>query len=240
MADNLEPKYKVKVPKLNAARKKYDFSLSLSGMISITGVGVLALTFFFVMGILIGRGYRPEADVPPLKELMPDAEHGQLTAENKPPKVLTLEELDYQDRLKASPQQMLDGPDETKAKPEPKAVAAPEAKPAPKPEAKPATLAEPAQSETVKPAPAQPGEAVFDYVYQVASFRKADMANGLRDKLAAAGLNARVESGEAKGSTWHRVQVLHHGTPASTAEMKATLAKFGIAKPLLKKKTASK
>ncbi|MEZ7195909.1 SPOR domain-containing protein [Pseudodesulfovibrio karagichevae] len=239
MADNLEPKYKVKVPKLNAARKKYDFSLSLSGMISITGVGVLALTFFFVMGILIGRGYRPEADVPPLKELMPDAEHGQLAAENTPPKVLTLEELDYQDRLKASPQQMLDGPDEAKAKPEPKPVAAPETKPEPKPEAKSAPAAAP-QPETATPAPAQPGEAVFDYVYQVASFRKADMATGLRDKLAAAGLKARVESGEAKGSTWHRVQVLHHGTPASTSEMKATLAKFGIAKPLLKKKSASK
>jgi hypothetical protein len=233
MADNLEPKYKVKVPKLNATRKKYDFSLSLSGLISITGVGVLALTFFFVMGILIGRGYRPEADVPPLKEIMPDSEHGQV-AETKPPKVLTLEELDYQDRLKASPQQMLDTPDEPAAKPAPKPEPKPAAKPEPKPE--PAAAAQP---ETVKTAPAQPGEPVYDYVYQVASFRKADMAGALRDKLAAAGLNARVESGEAKGSTWHRVQVLHHGTPASTSDMKAVLAKFGIGKPLLKKKTAS-
>jgi hypothetical protein len=234
MADNLEPKYKVKVPKLNAARKKYEFSLSLSGMISITGVGVLALTFFFVMGILIGRGYRPEADVPPLKEIMPDGEHGRLAEEAKPPKVLTLEELDYQDRLKASPQQMLDTPQELAAKPKPAPKAEP--KPVAKPEPKPAPAAQP---EAVETAPAQAGEAVFDYVYQVASFRKADMARALRDKLAGAGLNARVESGEAKGSTWHRVQVLHHGTPASTSEMKAVLVKFGIGKPLLKKKTAA-
>jgi cell division septation protein DedD len=235
MADNLEPKYKVKVPKLNAARKKYDFSLSLPGMISFTGVGVLALTFFFVMGILIGRGYRPEADVAPLKEIMPGSEHGRLAEEAKPPKVLTLEELDYQDRLKASPQQMLDTPEAPAAEPEPK--------PAPKPEPRPVVKAEPrpepaAAAQPGTP-PAQPGEAVFDYVYQVASFRKADMAGALRDKLAAAGLNAKVQSGEAKGSTWHRVQVLHHGTPASTAEMKAVLARFGIGKPLLKKKTAA-
>ena len=233
MADNLEPKYKVKVPKLNAAKKKYDFSLSLSGLISITGVGVLALTFFFVMGILIGRGYRPEADVPPLQEIMPDSEHGQIAAETKPPEVLTLEELDYQDRLKASPQQLLDTPEEGHPKAAPKPTPKPVAKPEPKPEPAPAASAQP------ETAPAQPGEAVFDYVYQVASFRKADMAGALRDKLAAAGLNARVESGEAKGSTWHRVQVLHHGTPSSTAQMKAVLAKFGIGKPLLKKKTAA-
>jgi cell division protein FtsN len=234
MAENLEPKYKVKVPKLNATRKKYDFSLSLSGLISISGVGVLALTFFFVMGILIGRGYRPEADVPPLKDIMPSSEHGQLAEEAKKPEVLTLEELDYQDRLKASPQQMLDTPEEppaeSAAKPEPK----PRAKAESKPEPEPAAAVKP---EKVESAPAQPGEAVYDYVYQVASFRKADMAGSLRDKLAAAGLNARVQSGEAKGSTWHRVQVLYHGTPASTADMKAVLSKFGIGKPLLKKKT---
>jgi len=233
MADNLEPKYKVKVPKLNAARKKYDFSLTLSGLISLTGVGVLALTFFFVMGILIGRGYRPEADVPPLQGIMPNSEHGQLAAESKPPEVLTLEELDYQDRLKASPQQMLDTPPEDAR---PKSAPKPAPKPVTKAESKPAEAARP---ETVKPTPAQPGEKVYDYVYQVASFRKAGMAGALRDKLAAAGLNAKVQSGEAKGSTWHRVQVLYHGTPASTADMKTVLAKFGIGKPLLKKKTAA-
>ncbi len=66
------------------------------------------------------------------------------------------------------------------------------------------------------------------------------MAEGLQNKLKNAGLNAVVASGEAKGSTWHRVQVLHHGTPASTSEMKAVLAKFGIQKPLLKSKKLSK
>ncbi len=102
MPENIEPKYKVKVPKLNAVKKKFDFSLSLPGMISIVGVGLLALTFFFVMGILIGRGYRPESDVQALKAYMPDAaEHGQATAQAEPPKVLTPEELDYQERLNA-------------------------------------------------------------------------------------------------------------------------------------------
>ncbi|AMK09761.1 sporulation related protein [Pseudodesulfovibrio indicus] len=234
MPDNMEPKYKVKVPKLNADKRKIEFSMSLPGFITATGVGVLALTFFFVMGILIGRGYRPESDVPPLGQIMPGAEHGELAQANEPPKVLTSEELDYQERLQVPPQQMLDTPVPA-AKPEPK----PEAKPEPKPEPAPAAKAEPAAPEqAAKPAPAAPGETVFDYVYQVASFRKEEMARSLNDQLTAAGLSTRIESGEAKGSTWHRVQVLHRGTPASTGDMKAVLAKFGIQKPLLKKKTA--
>ena len=238
MSETLEPKYKVKVPKLNAVKKKFDFSLSLPGMISAVGAGVLALTFFFVMGILIGRGYRPEADVPQLEQIMPGSEHGQLAEDRQPPQVLTSEELEYQDRLQAQPQQIMDDtgkPDQ----PEPQAIESDQsAKPEPaKPEPAKVETAQPAQAFT--PTPAQPGEEVFDYIYQVASFRQMDMAEDLSKRIAASGLKTRIESADAKGSTWHRVQVLYHGTPASTDEMKAVLAKFGIDKPLLKKKTAA-
>jgi len=225
MAEKKEPKYKIKVPKLNASKKTYDFSLSLPGMISAVGAGVLALTFFFIMGILIGRGYRPEADVPPLEQIMPSSEHGQAEEQAKP-KVLKVEELEYADRLSAPTQQVMDQPAAT-PKPVKPAVKKPEVK-AEEPPVKP---------EVFDPTAVKPGDPVFDYIYQVASFKKADMADALRDKLVASGLRAQVASGEAKGSTWHRVQVFYHGTPASTDEMKVVLAKHGIKKPLLKKKT---
>ena len=233
MPETIEPKYKVKVPKLNAVKKKFDFSLSLPGMISAVGAGVLALTFFFVMGILIGRGYRPEADVPPLGQIMPDRTHGQMAEAQPAPGVLTSEELDYQDRLKASPQQIMD--DQTQA-PIPAPVAKPE--PAVKPE--PVVKAEPVAKPKPDSTPVDTGEEVFDYVYQVASFKKIEMAKDLGKKLEAAGLRVSIEDGQAKGSTWHRLRVLHHGTPSSTNEMKAVLAKYGIDKPLLKKKTPAK
>jgi len=79
---------------------------------------------------------------------------------------------------------------------------------------------------------------VFDYVYQVASFKKVEMAESLSQKLVDSGLRTSIAAGTARGSTWYRVQVLHHGTPASTGGMKAILAKYGIKKPLLRKKTA--
>jgi len=230
MADKNSSKFKVKVPKLNVGSKSYDFSLSLPGMISAVGVGVLALTFFFVMGILIGRGYRPEVDVPPLGDMMPTKVHGQLAEESVKPEVLKAEELEYPERLKDSPQEIMDQQPVVKKE---------KAKPEAKPEAvKPADPG-PEKPEVFKPTPAKPGDPVYDYVYQVASFKQPEMAEALSTKLVASGLRTAIETGEAKGTTWHRVQVLHHGTPASTAEMKAVLTKNGIGKPLLRKKTAS-
>ena len=227
MPDSSTPKYKVKVPKLNATKRTYDFSLSLPGLISAVGAGVLALTFFFVMGILIGRGYRPEADIPQLEPIMPRNEHG-LGTKPEPPSILTTEELDYQDRLKAPAESIMDQP-ASKPQPKPK----PEPKPAPKKvEDKPA----PSSPKAVE-APVRPGEPIYDYVYQVAAFRKVEMAEELGKKLEAAGLNTSITAGDAKGSTWYRLQVLHSGTPASTEQMREILSRFGINKPLLKKKT---
>lgn len=233
MAEQKEPKYKVKVPKGNVVKKTYDFSFSLSGVISATGVLVVALTFFFVMGILIGRGYRPEADIPQLGPMMPGKEHGALADEKQAPTVLTPEELEYPDRLKATAAQIMD---ESAAQPDTKSKST-----TPKPEPVKPKAAEPVKIEAkaVESAPAQSGDPVFDYVYQVASFKQASMAEALSSKLVASGLRTRIQTGEAKGTTWHRVQVLYHGTPASTADMKAVLAKHGIKKPLLKKKTAA-
>ena len=231
MAEKKEPKYKVKVPKLNVSKKTYDFSLSLPGMISAVGAGVLALTFFFIMGILIGRGYRPETDVPPLEQIMPSKEHGQ--AEEQPkPEILKPEELEFADRLTAPPKDIMDKSESVPKAPKPTPIKVEAAKPKPK------VKISPVKPEAFDPSVSKPGDPVYDYIYQVASFRKAEMADALRDKLVAAGLRALVASGEAKGTTWHRVQVLHHGTPASTDGMRAVLAQYGIKKPLLKKKVA--
>lgn len=226
MSEDRKRKYQVKFPKLDAKNKTYTFTLSLPGLVSAIGGAVVALTFFFVLGILIGRGYRPEADVPQLARIMPSKVHGQVQAvAPEQPEVLKAEELDYPEQLAKAPQQPL--APKPKAQPEPKAAS----RPAPKPEAEAKALpAAKAQTE-------QPGAPVYAYVYQAASFRKLDMAEKLRKQLAAAGLNSQIQSAEAKGTTWYRVNVLHTGTEASTSTMKAALAQFKIRKPLLRGKT---
>lgn len=246
MTDTSTTPPKVRIPKLNRPDRTWDFSLTLPGMISAVGAGILALTFFFVMGILIGRGYRPETDVPPLGQLMPQSEHGQLGAEPEKPTILQAEELEYPERLKASPDKIMDThPMETALKPaaqtppvQPPAQQAQAAQPAMQATEKQAAPAQPTPTQAAPSAAGQDSEPVFDYIYQVASFRQKDMAQALADKLAAAGLKTGVESGEVGGATWHRVQVFHQGTAASTDSMRAVLARFGIDKPLLRKKTA--
>ena len=231
-----EKSYKVKIPRLNAGNRTFSFTLSLSGLISAVGGGMLALTFFFVLGVLIGRGYRPESDVPQLAVLMPESASQMEEAQTEPPpdEILRSDQLDYPKDLAQTPG-LSKGAD-VKADtpvPAPKPVSKPvepaTPKPAPKPEVRP------------EPAPTQPvsasGEQMYDYVYQAASFRQEKLAQDLRDKLIQAGLDAMVSSGDAGGSTWYRVMVKHQGTPTSTDSMREALAKFGIAKPLLKKKT---
>jgi len=232
MADNGATPPRVKIPKPVRPGRTWDFSLTLPGLISAVGAGAMALTFFFVMGILIGRGYRPEADVPRLGQIMPRTEHGQLAEEQPLPTVLQAEELEYPDRLRAAPDKIMDI-----LPPEPPAAAAPAARPQPQAAVQPQAPPQ-AQAAPQPAAQAAAGDPVFDYVYQVASFRQRDMAQALADKLGAAGLKAGVESGDVNGATWHRVQVFHHGTAASTESMRTALAKFGIDKPLLRKKTA--
>ncbi|MBU4476753.1 SPOR domain-containing protein, partial [Pseudodesulfovibrio aespoeensis] len=246
MSDTSTTPPKVRIPKLNRPDRTWDFSLTLPGMISAVGAGILALTFFFVMGILIGRGYRPETDVPPLGQFMPRSEHGQLAAEAEKPTILQAVELEYPERLKASPDKIMDThPMEMTLKPvaqTPPAQAPAQQAQATQPATQPATQSAQTQSAPVQPTPtpaapapttSQGGDPVFDYIYQVASFRQKDMAQGLATKLAGAGLKTGVESGEVSGATWHRVQVFHQGTAASTENMRAVLAKFGIDKPLL-------
>jgi len=224
-----ESKFSIKVPKIQVSKKTYDFSLSLPGMISAVGAGVLALTFFFVMGILIGRGYRPEADVPRLKEIMPTKQYGEMAEKPLEPEILKAEELEYADRLKEDPGKVMDQP-ASEAKPE---------KEQPKAEVKPAETAQPEPARAEPPAvDVASDEPQFDYVYQVASFKKHDMAEALSIKLQNTGLKPFIKAGDVKGTTWYRVYVNYRGTPASTAELKAALGKNGIGKPLLRKKTA--
>lgn len=212
--------YKMKFQKPKSPSKSYSFTFSLPGLISVCGGLVLALTVFFILGILVGRGYRPEAKVPELARMMPKAEANQTQVKVE---VLKAEELQYQDRL-------IKGPSEAAAQkpgPAPSAVSAvsAEAKPEQKPEAKPGRSGDPT---------------VYNYVYMVASFKEKEMAEALRKKIDAAGLSTAIEAQPVRGATWHRVLVLFTGTPDQTDAMKEKLLPFKLQKPILKTKEPAK
>ena len=51
-----------KVPARKGEPRTYSYTFSLPQLVGLGGGLTAALTVFFVLGILIGRGYRPEAE----------------------------------------------------------------------------------------------------------------------------------------------------------------------------------
>jgi cell division protein FtsN len=197
--------------------RRFSFSLSWAGLAGLATVALIGLVWVFVLGVLVGRGYRPENTVPELARIMPKAAPEQPAAE---PEVLRPEDLQFFDKLK-----------EQAAPPEPRPEPKPEPKPAPAPE--PATAPEPE-----RPAAQQDeaGDHVFDYVYQVASFREEAMARAFRSRVEALGLAAAIQAVEFQGEQWHRVNVHFRGRPEDTRAMKDKLRTLGVEKPLLRAK----
>ncbi|EFL50508.1 Sporulation domain protein [Solidesulfovibrio fructosivorans JJ]] len=81
--------------------RKFSFEMSMSGLISVGIVVVLGMCWVFILGILVGRGYRPEAAVPQIAQMMPTTETAQPEGAKpaEPPKVLKPEELQFMDGL---------------------------------------------------------------------------------------------------------------------------------------------
>ncbi|OEU71623.1 MAG: sporulation protein [Desulfovibrio sp. S3730MH75] len=226
--------------------KTYTFTFTLPEAIGLCAGCVVALCAFFVLGILLGRGYQPEKDVPELAMMMPNQ------SSNASGKVkggiLKPEELLYMDSLKIKP---ISGArtDEKVAEKKPTAKSKAAAD-----KAKKKATAKTAVTESAKPAvttkdtdpeplvemdnPDEVGPPVYNYLYQAASFGSEEKAEEFKSKLLADELDASVEAGKSGTKTWYRVFVRHLGSAESTQSMRAVLAKYGIKKPLLKSKKA--
>ncbi|WP_461211347.1 SPOR domain-containing protein [Desulfocurvus sp. DL9XJH121] len=200
--------------------KRFSFSLSTAGLVSLSVVGVAALVWVFILGVLVGRGYKPEQAVPQLAEIMPRPGENASAAPAKDG-VLKPEELEFFDTVKQKPAV-------------PAKASKPETKPA---KAEAPAAAQPAQAAAT--AQADDGQ-VFRYVYQAAALKSPDMAREFVTRLKKLGLSVSIEEAKAGDAVWHRVMVHHTGTPESTRELKAKLKTVGVDKPLMKSKTPAK
>lgn len=233
----------VVVNKPRKGPKVFTIVMSMADLVWM-GVGAaLALTVFFVFGLLVGRGYFP-ADEGMQAGANPQADQAQLHAQGETteePEVLKPEELSYPDKLSPS--------SKPKPKPEPDQTGeqAPgeQASGTDEPVADQATAdamtgdqtGEQAEAETAEQPAEQdepdPNEPQFDYIYQVAAFKEQSMAQDLADRLAGQGLVSEVKTGENKGVTWHRVRVLFTGTPPQTRELRDSVFEITKVKPVL-------
>lgn len=79
--------------------RKFSFEFTGPGLISVVVVGVLGIVWVFILGVLVGRGYKPENAVPQVAQIMPSTAPAAQQENREPPTVLKPEDLQFQDTL---------------------------------------------------------------------------------------------------------------------------------------------
>jgi cell division septation protein DedD len=215
----------IKIKDPGAPGRIYTFNCSFGGLAVMATAATLALSLFFVLGVLVGRGHRPESAIPQIERIMPTE---AIPSTGPSAEILKAEELQYSEQLaKKGPEAALTKSIDAEEKPKaPEKAAAPaksEAKTSAKPEAKPEAKTE--------------DNTRYDYTYQVASFPDESQAKDFLKRVKAKGLKASIENGTANAKPWFRVVVFFRGTPEETRGLKEKLAALGAAKPLMRGKT---
>ncbi len=232
--------------------RTYTYSFTFGGLATLVASMALALTLFFVLGVLVGRGHRPEAALPPVARIMPTEPPAQKDAGE----ILRPEELQFREHLEAK------GTEPTPAKPIDKVEHKPKApekkedkKEEKKAEAKPAEKGKDdkkaadhkaaeklADQKADKKAEAKPEQKAdgdtkrYAYVYQAGSFPDPEQAKAFLKKVKSTGLKAEIETGTADGKTWYRVVCPFQGTPVETRGLKEKLKGIGVKQVVMRSK----
>lgn len=81
--------------KKGSGQKRYRFEVSLTGAVGLGTVLVLGVVWVFIFGVLVGRGYQPEDQLPELAKIMPEAHQ-----ESAQSGVIKPEDLRFHDALR--------------------------------------------------------------------------------------------------------------------------------------------
>lgn len=205
-------------------KRRFTFEFSLAGLLSLALLSIMILVWIFIFGVLVGRGYRPEALIPQLSRVLPGngpapvAEQAPPPAPEKKYQVLKPEELDFHDNLQKLPQ---DNP------PAPRA----QSKPLPPP-AKTAV----APQTVTRQQKASISQQRFKFVYQVAAFKSLDQAKIHQAMLRQNKVVAFISTADVKGEPWYRVNVTFTGTESEAKNYTAKLGSMGVKDSFLRSK----
>jgi len=233
--------------------KQYSFNLTFGGMAVLLSALTLALTLFFILGVLVGRGHRPETAVPVVADMMPREPMSRAVPS---PEVLKAEDLNYGEQLGKrndvpAPARAMDKnehkaqekkTEKAEVKKETKKDARTEAKPETKTDAKKDAKKDDQKAEKLADKKAadkkpDPDTQRYDYAYQAATFPDADSAKTFLKRVKGMGLKGDIETGATNGKNWHRVVVFFQGTPTDTRALKEKLGTLGAQKLVMRSKT---
>jgi cell division protein FtsN len=218
--------------------RKFTVELSFSWIVAVSLVGVLGLAMAFIIGLMLGRGQKPENAVPELARIMPaPVDPPQKPAEA--PTVLKPEELQFMENLqgkdKSDAAVVVDSTkgasDSTLSKYAPpetgdKGKLGPQANPA---EGPPPKNAQDKSAPAPKPAPAKR----YDTVYQLGAYASKAQAQTEMDRLAKRGFKVAVAETKSGANTLYKVTIQLRG---NEEEIKAWLGKIGVKNAILRDK----
>lgn len=195
------------------------------------GIGSLVLiSWFFFLGLIVGRGYEPEAIIPQVAQIMPQpGETAPFLPEGATP--LTEKPTPLTHPGGTNGRSLIAEADKAyRANKKQEGTTASQSTP-------PSLTPPKQQPQTGAAAPQATTEtadvAIYAYTYQLASFKEEKAAHTLRDKLKKAGFKPRINISKSSKSTWYRVLVDFNGTTAQAEAAKARLKKdFKLGEPL--------
>lgn len=206
----------------SSAFPAWQVRLTPSGLLMVGILLLITLCFFFLFGLIIGRGSIPPVQPPERERLLP-APHASAEA---PEQILPEEDLRFMTNLKT------DNPSGTEAPAENS-----------RPDSQPVPQASSGQS----PAPSGPGEtqltaspqdnSQYDYVIRAAAFKTEERADDLRAKLEGAGIRTRLIREKGQKGTWYHVHILYRGTPEKMQALRDSLGRYGIRDSLVASRT---
>lgn len=229
----VEPR-KTEAKKTPMGKRSYTLKLSFSMLLTAVIVSTIGICWIFMLGVMVGRGYNPDAKV---HEVASRLLSGNRTAPapEPPQTVLKPEDLDFIPALRDTPRLSLQR-NATAAQPAHSATAA---RPATGAESLPEAL----QTAAASPQPAVAAHPiVHDYVYQVATFKDSEQADKLREILEGEGLRTRLEktpTRDGKG-VFYKVQTLLRGDEDDNRHLLASLERLRLGLPLLRSKNPVK
>lgn len=227
--------------------RRFSLEISLSGFMTAGIFLLIAIGFIFAFGLMVGRGYNPEEQIPQIAQFLPELNPEQPSQDAK---ILRPEDLEFMTELKQDDAMGLPDEEGTNSKEgtdqesikqsgidqsdvEEALVlqkAAVHIKPSkalmPEGETVKVILADTSKSGLSETA----SSSMYDFVFQVVAYKTSARAETLRERLEEDGLRTRMRVGKTGTSdtNWYRVQVLLRGTEARAITIREGFARFGI------------
>jgi len=213
-------------------KRAYTLNLTFSALLTTVIVALIGVSWVFMLGVMVGRGYNPDSKVREFTERVLRGKQAPVVQE-PPQDILRPEELHFGAALRDKP--LHNGT---------AAVGMPAAQTTARQangtaatgsvgNAAPAQVVQPPTQ--LVPRGAQPTR--FDFIYQVATFRDTEQADKLRERLEGEGVRTTLERIPTKdGKNLYKVLAVRRGTEEDNKQLLALLDRLKLGLPLLRSK----